>query len=282
MMSKEYQIGRYQIILPSDHLLDRYQSTWLRYDTALGYMAQAIFAKYPESSAIDIGANVGDSAALIKQYSDIPVLCIEGNPNFLEYLKQNSCRIGGMEIAECFVGKDGELVNLDRLLSSGGTASIVQAIDREGKTVVPTKSLESILSDYPSFKNAKLLKIDTDGFDFYIIETSLEAIEGLAPVIYFEYDISFQNQGEEAGLATIQNLFDIGYEYFMVYDNYGNYLVSLSHQEYDRFLDLTTYLASNRKKSGTPVVHYFDICAFTENDVDLFESIRLMEINLSC
>ncbi|MBE9227148.1 FkbM family methyltransferase [Phormidium sp. LEGE 05292] len=281
MMSKEYQIGRYHIILPSDHLLDSYQSTWLRYDTALGYIAQAIFQKYPESSAIDIGANVGDSAALIKQYSDIPVLCIEGNPNFLEYLKQNAFRIGGVEIAECFVGKDGELVNLDRLFSSGGTASIVQAIDREGTTVVPTKSLELILSDYPIFKNAKLLKIDTDGFDFYIIETSLEAIEGLAPVIYFEYDISFQNQGEEAGLATIQNLFDIGYEYFMVYDNYGNYLISLSHQEYDRFLDLTSYLASNRKKSGTPVVHYFDICAFTENDIDLFESIRLGEINLN-
>ncbi|HAZ47443.1 MAG TPA: hypothetical protein DDW76_13245 [Cyanobacteria bacterium UBA11369] len=82
-MSKEYQIGRYQIILPSDHLLDAYQSTWLRYDKALGYIAHAIFEKYPKSSAIDIGANVGDSAALIRQYSDIPVLCIEGNPNFI-------------------------------------------------------------------------------------------------------------------------------------------------------------------------------------------------------
>lgn len=281
MMSKEYQIGPYQILLPSDHLLDIYQSTWLRYDTALGYIADAIFQKYPESSAIDIGANVGDSAALIRKYTDITVLCIEGNPDFLEYLKQNALRIGQVEIAECFVGKDEELVNLDLVYSNGGTASIVDAMDSEGTAVVSTKSLASILSDHPSFKNSKLLKIDTDGFDFYIIETSIEVIEQLSPVVYFEYDISFQNQGEEAALATIQALFNIGYEYFLIYDNYGNYLVSLSNQEYDRFLDLTTYLASNRKKSGTPVVHYFDVCGFTENDIDLFESIRLGEINLS-
>ena len=281
MMSKEYQIGRYQIILPSDHLLDAYQSTWLRYDKALGYIAHAIFEKYPKSSAIDIGANVGDSAALIRQYSDIPVLCIEGNPNFIEYLKQNALRIGGIEIDKCFVGNDGELVNLDRMFSSGGTASIVDAIESfEGTAVVPTKSLASILSHYPSFQNSKLLKIDTDGFDFYIIQTSIEVINKLCPVLYFEYDITFNHKGEEAGLEAIQTLFDIGYEYFIVYDNYGNYLISLSNQEYDRFLDLTAYLASNRKKSGTPAVHYFDICAFTDNDIDLFEAIRLMEINL--
>lgn len=281
MMSKEYSIGPYQIILPPDHLLDGYQSTWLRYDTALGYIAGAVFQKYPESSAIDIGANIGDSAALIKKYVDIPVLCIEGNPQFIEYLKQNALRIGGIEIAEYFVGKEGDSVNLDRLLSSGGTASIVDAITVEESEATQTKSLASIINNYPRFQNSKLLKIDTDGFDFFIIQSSTEIISQLSPVLYFEYDITFDSNGESAGLETVQSLFDIGYEYFLVYDNYGNYLISLSNQEYDRFLDLTTYLASNRKKSGTPVVYYFDICAFTDNDLDLFEEIRLGEINLS-
>lgn len=280
-MSKEYSIGPYQIILPPDHLLDGYQSTWLRYDRALGYIAGAVFQKYPESSAIDIGANVGDSAALIKQYADIPVLCVEGNPEFLEYLKQNALRIGGIEIAEYFVGKDGDYVNLERLLSGGGTASIIDAITVEESTVTQTKSLTSIIANYPQFQNSKLLKIDTDGFDFFIIQSSIDVISQLSPVLYFEYDISFDPHGETAGLETIQSLFDIGYEYFIVYDNYGNYLISLSNQEYDRFLDLTTYLVSNHRHSGTPVVCYFDICAFTENDIDLFEEIRLAEINLS-
>ncbi len=282
MMPKEYSIGPYQIILPYDHLLDRDQSTWLRYDTALGYIAGSVFQKYPESSAIDIGANVGDSAALIKKYVDIPVLCIEGNPQFIEYLKQNALRIGGIEIAEYFVGKEGDSVNLDRLLSCGGTASIIDAIDVEDAAGgTKTKSLASIISNYPQFQNSQLLKIDTDGFDFFIIKSSIDLISQLSPVLYFEYDITFEANGESAGLETIQSLFEIGYEYFIVYDNYGNYLISLSNDEYDRFLDLTTYLASNRKRSGTPVVYYFDICAFTEKDLDLFEEIRLGEINLS-
>ena len=281
-MSKEYTIGRYQIILPSDHLLDKYQSTWLRYDIALGYIANVIFQKYPEFSAIDIGANVGDSAALIRKYLDIPVLCIEGNPEFIKYLKENALRIGGIEIAECFVGNDGELVNLELLYSNGGTASIVDAIDAEGAVVVAqTKSLAAILAVHSSFQNSKLLKIDTDGFDFYIIQTSLDIISQIKPVLYFEYDITFSAKGEDAGLETIQSLINIGYEYFIVYDNYGNYLISLSGQEYDRFLDLTTYLTSNRKINGTPTVHYFDICVFTEEDVDLFEQIRLMEISFN-
>jgi hypothetical protein len=86
------------------------------------------------------------------------------------------------------------------------------------------------------------------------------------------------NRGEQQGLQTIQSLFNVGYEYFLVYDNFGNYLISLSNQEYERFLDLTAYLASSRKKSGTPSVYYFDICAFVEDDFDLFEEVRFIEL----
>lgn len=157
-------------------------------------------------------------------------------------------------------------MNLYRLLSGGGTASIVDAITVEESAAIQTKSLTSIIANYPQFQNSQLLKIDTDGFDFFIIKSSIDIISQLSPVLYFEYDITFEANGESAGLETIQSLFEIGYEYFIVYDNYGNYLISLSNDEYDRFLDLTTYLASNRKRSGTPVVYYFDICAFTEKD----------------
>jgi FkbM family methyltransferase len=279
-MSKKYQIGRYQIDLPADHALEQYQSTWLRYDTALGYIADVVFKKYPNSSAIDIGANVGDSAALIKKYLDIPVLCIEGNPNFVSYLKQNALIIGDITIEECFVGQDDELIDLTRMSSSRGTASIINAETSEEATANTAKiqSLAAILSNHTDFINSKLLKIDTDGFDFFIINKSIDIIEKLKPVLYFEYDISFAEKGEQQGLQTIQSLFDIGYEYFLVYDNFGNYLISLSNQEYERFLDLTAYLDSSRKKSKTPSVYYFDVCAFVEDDFDLFEEVRFMEL----
>lgn len=280
-MPKEYTIGRHQLILPDDHQLDQYQSTWHRYDTALGYIAQVIFQKYPQTSAIDIGANVGDSSALIQTYQDVPILCIEGNPEFLEFLYYNASIIGNIEIEESFVGADGEIVNFGYMTSQGGTASIVNAVDSDGLFLTELKSLASILQEHPAFQNAKLLKIDTDGLDFSIIQKSTSVISALKPVLYFEYDISFTSNGRDESLDALKALFECGYKNFVLYDNYGNYLLSLSSQDYDKFIDLNTYLFSNRFASGMTAVYYLDVCAFAEEDTDLFEQIRQMERQLT-
>src|SRR5258706_13989898 len=114
---KEHRIGRFRLLLPADHRLDEYQRTWLRYDTALGYLARTVFRKYADSCAIDIGANVGDSAALIRSHADVRVLCVEGNPAFSQCLEHNASEIGGLELQTCFVGEDGSVVDLERMLS---------------------------------------------------------------------------------------------------------------------------------------------------------------------
>jgi FkbM family methyltransferase len=280
-MPKEYIIGRHQLLLPDDHQLDQYQARWHRYDTALGYIAQVIFQKYPQASAIDIGANVGDSSALIQTYQDVPILCIEGNPEFLEFLYHNASIVGNLEIEESFIGADGEIVNFDYMQSQNGTASIVNAIDSDGLFLTELKSLDRVLQEHPSFQTAKLLKIDTDGFDFSIIQKSISVLSSLQPVIYFEYDISFTPDAREESLKALKSLLECGYKNFIVYDNYGNYLLSLSSQDYDKFIDLNTYLFSNRFASGMAAVYYLDICAFAEADTDLFEKIRQMERQLT-
>ena len=276
-MPKEYIIGRHQLLLPDDHQLDQYQAGWHRYDTALGYIAQVIFQKYPQASAIDIGANIGDSSALIQTYQDVPVLCIEGNPEFIEYLHHNAALIGNIEVEESFVGNDGDIVNFENMDSHDGTASIVNAVNSDGLFLTELKSLEKILQEHPTFQNSKLLKIDTDGFDFSIIQTSISVIGNLSPVLFFEYDIFFTSDARDESLKTLQVLFECGYQSFIVYDNYGNYLLSLTSQDYDKFIDLNTYLFSNRFASGITAVYYLDICAFAEADTDLFEKIRQME-----
>ena len=281
LATKRYKIGRYSILLPIDHLLDKYQATWQRYDTALGYISQAVFDKYPQSSAIDIGANVGDSAALIRSGREVPVLCVEGSPEFVECLKNNALQIGDIEIDECFVGNDGETINFDQTLNQGGTASIVNALTSEKGESVAMKSLKTISQQHPRFKDSKLLKIDTDGFDFSIIKASADILSGSRPVLYFEYDLAFKTNAETEAIDAIKTLFTIGYEHFLIYDNFGNYLISLSNQDYERFVDLNAYLISNRRRSGTPAVYYFDVCAFTNDDSDLFETLRKRETDHS-
>ncbi|MEB3355558.1 MAG: FkbM family methyltransferase [Synechococcales bacterium] len=278
-MPKEYEIGSYKIMLPDDHQLDHYQSVYPRYDICLGYISQFAALKYQNLTVIDVGANVGDSAALIQKYQSIPTLCIEGNPEFLEYLEHNAEVIGNIQIEDCFIGKDGESVDLSKVWMQGGTASIVNAVNSDGFFYVNMKSLETILEGHPSFRNFKLIKSDTDGFDFSIIKQSKEILQVNKPIIYFEYSTLFHLSAYTESLEAITVLIECGYTKFLVYDNFGNYVISLE-DDLEKFIDLTTFLFSNLRCNGRAAVYYLDICAFTNEDLDLFESIREKELEL--
>ncbi len=278
-VTKKHAIGTYTLTLPANHKLDIYQATWHRYDTALGAIAQAVFAKYLRSWAIDIGANVGDTAALIRTYSEAPILCIEGNPEFLPYLEKNVAQLGQVQIVPCFVGPTEGAISPSQIQSQWGTASIVGTTPGAIANAIPLRPLEEILQDYPQCQSYKLLKTDTDGYDFAILQASLPALQTQQPVLFFEYDLYASPDGMQASIATIDALIQIGYSYFIIYDNFGNYLLSLTNQERDHFRDLNAYLRSNRAKSGRIVVHYFDICAFSTADKDLFEQLRQQELD---
>ena len=276
---KVYRVGRYDLVLPGDHALDRYQQTWRRYDTALGYIAKLVFTKYPDSAAIDVGANVGDSVALIRSYAEVPVLCIEGSPAFVSYLRGNTSRLANIDILECFVGTEGAAVDVGQLASARGTTSVVGATrtDPAAGADAPMRSLETILRDHPRYASAKLLKIDTDGFDFAILRTSSEMLARTMPVVHFEYDVCFRPDGEAESIAAITTLVKAGYVHFVVYDNFGNFMSSFSSGVADRFGDFNTCLLSNRVKSGTPAIYYLDVCAFVGPDRDLFDQLVTLE-----
>ncbi|MDX2243452.1 MAG: FkbM family methyltransferase [Leptolyngbyaceae cyanobacterium bins.302] len=271
-MTKQYNVAGFNLYFPDDHLLERYQSTWHLYDRTLGIIAKAVSTKYPNMTAIDIGANVGDSAALIQEFQPIPTLCVEGNPEYLQYLEENSKIIGNVEIADYFIGDEDASIALDAVESHGGTTSIINSINAEGFFISQLRSFQSLLIEFPLFKGSKLFKIDTDGFDFKIIKASQKFIRNSQPIVYFEYDISFAKDGSSEGLSVIELLMDLGYVKFAIYDNFGNHLINLSSQDKQIFFDLTNYLFSSRHESGQPVIYYFDICAFPEVDLDIFQS----------
>ena len=223
------EIGPYQIHLPVNSQVLNYRSAYHLYDTALGQIASILKSKYPGLHAIDIGANVGDTAALIRESVEIPVLCIEGDPSLLPFLTENVARLNSAH-------------------DLGNNACLVEAVDAQGS--VRLRSLQAILTDYPEFESAKLLKIDTEGFDFDILRQSLEFIQKSKPVVFFEYDPHFRPEEPRAGLEAIEALISAGYSDFIYFDNYGNYLLH-----------------------GV-AVYYFDICALHQEDADLVSRIR--------
>jgi FkbM family methyltransferase len=272
---REYQIGRTKIVLPADHALDRYQTVYKKYDRALGEIARLISGKYPGFCAIDIGANVGDSAALISTHQEVAILCIEGGLPFVPFLLENARRLGPqVEIEIAFIGDDASTDRLVLDVDPAGTAKLVPGALTGG---VEIKSLASILAKSPRFASPKLLKIDTDGFDFQIITSSVDLIGKLRPVVFYEYAPFLREHGIVEGLQSIRSLVDAGYAHFIVYDNFGNYLIHLDTEDMAQFVDLNVFLASSRANETT--VGYFDVCAFVPEDRDLFEALRRYELD---
>ena len=269
---RTHRLGRFEIVLPAEHRLDQYQRAYRLYDRFLGDIANLVGQKYPDATAIDIGANVGDSAAAICRDRDLPVLCIEGSPTFLPYLRENRRRLpAGIEVVECLVSSEDGTAPADYLKAERGTASIGTPGASPAPGPLVLRRLDSILKEHPRFLHARLVKSDTDGADFDILIASLPVFRHDKPVLYFEYDPTVRKDGHQKALALIAGLVRSGYGAFAVYDNFGHFLEVIDTGILDRFADLDRYLMSNLFFGRH--VYYLDVCAFAKADYDIKDSL---------
>src|SRR4029450_4515243 len=93
-------------------------------------------------AVVDIGANVGDSAAAVRSESEVPILAVEGDPRFYGWLVRNAARIGDVELEQSVV-EEPEEGTFERGL---GTARLVPGGDR-----LRSKPLAQILEEHPRF-----------------------------------------------------------------------------------------------------------------------------------
>jgi hypothetical protein len=92
------------------------------------------------------------------------------------------------------------------------------------------------------------------------------------PVVFFEYDPFFLSANGDSGLTLLNQLRGIGYSKALVYDNFGDYLLSLDIDELPHWRDLDAYFSGRRGD------RYMDVCLFAENDIQLHDKIRSSEI----
>lgn len=224
-----YRVGAFELELPLSHELPFYQRDHPRYDRQLGPIAADL-----GGPVVDIGANVGDSAAAIRAESSVPILCVEGDPTFFALLERNARRIGRVELERALV----EGPSRGRLERGAGTARVV-----EGGDALPAKPLAQILEEHPAFARPALLKLDTDGMDVPILLANLSLLERLLPVLFFEYDPYL---GADPGI--FERLREAGYATADWYENTGEHVATVElpahlHGEYvghggDRYADV--------------------------------------------
>lgn len=264
MKDFEYLVGNYSLLFPYSHKLPVYQSNFKKYDKSLIQIVQSISQFEKTNVIIDIGANVGDTAALLRSISNSRILCIEGDDLYLDYLRKNAKMLSDVIIEDCYVDSfNGEVFcNVQR---SSGTAKIIRSVANNECAKIKTKCLSSILSNHHIDLNTiQLIKIDTDGFDFQILLSSKDILEIAKPNLYFEYDISFNDDDLSESIELISYMGSIGYR-FIVYDNFGN-LLDYVFEDWDRrFAIYNDYLQSCRKNGGG--INYFDVFASINHDI---------------
>jgi FkbM family methyltransferase len=262
-----YKLDGMPLFLPFSHQLPVFRSSFPLYSLSIGRIAKFILAKYPNLTAIDIGANIGDTVAIIRANAHFPILCIEGDPSFFSLLETN-CRtlnkLKEVTLEKSFVSANSGASPME-LISEGGTGRLIDSVQKE--KIVQTMTLEEILGKHQRFAEAKLLKIDTDGLDCRILEASLLYLKKALPIIFFEYDPKLAG---EPIFGIFKTLKEIGYRNVIAYNNLGDYMTTYPLSDEVANKKIHQFAKDNLES-------YADLCVFHETDNDIWEQVNKSE-----
>lgn len=237
----------------------------------LGRLAQAIEAVYGRVYMLDIGANVGDTALLMRASCQSTIVCIEGDAIVYELLQQNTAQDKAMSTYCCFLGESNS--NMQAQLSQVGT-NLTIVPSAEGGSSIAIQTLDSFVQQHLQQQNIKLIKIDAEGYDFKILRGAATVLQQYKPVIYAEYN---RTNTDVLGINVIDEwryLSSLGYAYAMFYDPYGRFMLSCALANEETLEELNRYIARG-------AFQYFDCCLFHQQDKQLFDRFKQAEFNRS-
>ncbi|MEQ1716625.1 MAG: FkbM family methyltransferase [Hyphomicrobium sp.] len=257
---QKYRVGNFDLTFPADHRLRQIHAIHTLYDRGFSDLVETISAADPNASFIDIGANVGDTAAYFRSHARNPILAVEGSPNFQRYLCENIKLLGpGVEIESSFASvRQMETASVS-FVEGTGSGHLKRAASA---TDVPLVPVAQLLERARSIGNGvcSLLKTDTDGLDAYIIESALDA--GFRGVLFFECDLRSTIDLDDPDIwRRIYARFDeLGYS-AIVYENLGLPLICMDKFSAGQMFDLHGNL---RLQHDVKCVrsHYHDVWAF--------------------
>ena len=218
------------VTMPLSHALPIYLKDFPFYDRLLGRLAQFIRAELGSIQCMDVGANVGDTIAALKEpfVREKPVgadvfLAIEPNPRFAKCLRSNWGGDNSVVILP-YICSSSEGNTSARISENDGTATInLTGKESGGRPDGFTKrTIDSIVREYSEYGVFNLLKIDTDGHDFEVLGGARQFIADSMPFLYFEVDAFSNPRFLEDCLDTLEFLRAAGYSKLFVYDNFGS------------------------------------------------------------
>ena len=257
-----YKYKKFSIKLPADHMLPIYKNLYPKYDRFLPH-----FAKYlgKNGTVVDVGANVGDTlAGMLEENSELDYLCIEADDNFYALLEDNIEKIkkfnSNIKVKTCkkFIG-----ISFSNVILQGQNGSKHAVECEQGQ--IKSVALDFFIEDFLS-SEVTLLKSDVDGFDYDVINSSFETIRKYKPAIFFELQLDTAQQKINYK-ETIKSLENIGYCYWVIFDNFGEKILETENTTI--VFQLMNYLWNQTNNRTRKSIYYFDILAVPKKHIDL-------------
>jgi len=256
------KIGNYDLEIPSKNPLSKHYSSYPQCSANLGRLTSILRKKYPDLAGIDIGANVGDTACIMKSAEDIRLICIEGDKSTFGFLQRNLAQLRNVTAHNIFLGEKTETIQATFEKTGWNTTIIPNKKTTASSLEIIT--LDDFLATQTGVEKIKLLKIDTEGFDCAIIRGATKFIERFSPVITLEYNRENMDAIGENGLETLFKLVDFNYSHALFHDPYGRFFCSTKLTDKSLIRDFHDY--ADGKNGG---IYYFDITLFHSMDSDI-------------
>lgn len=209
------------LVLPWSHRLPDYARSAPAYGQNLVALASALQeGDEGPLCMLDVGANVGDSAAQVIAKTGARVLCVEADPYWARYLRLNLGEQVLATIVEALLVEADGSWGSSTPVRMGGTTHFVQDADTLG--AFPSLSIGDLRAQNPDFEQLRLVKSDTDGFDAILVPAIASVWSDVGPVLFFEWDppLSHQADAGDPDLAW-SKLEALGYSHLAIWDNGG-------------------------------------------------------------
>lgn len=221
----------HRIELPPSHNLPAIRAKCLHYETEIVRLAEFLLMAEKRLVMVDVGANVGDTVALLPSRGRGHFLCIEASPTYFRFLERNLGELPNVRCINALVTEPGDSSHRAALVEAAGSAHVAQLASSNAISTVRRTTVDQVLVENNDFPTPNFLKIDTDGYDFKVLRGSAKLLQESHPAIHFE--LSFRHWKTIGGAKWKQaaDFLSInGYQQCLLYDNLG-YLVDVDSFE---------------------------------------------------
>jgi FkbM family methyltransferase len=275
LIERESFFGDLKIILKGNHMLDQYQKSFPLYDRFLPVLCSSF-----DGLIIDVGANIGDtSIAVFSKNNKSFIVGVEPDDGFFSECEEN---INLNNLKDRFLGvkkfvttnKGKYTIEKSNTLSTGSISNNSNEIGE-----INSISFSELMNLIPLEKKFKfdILKIDTDGFDWDVINSFLDYVNYLKKkprFVFFEMQTYLNNIGVhdknreliiDKYKLSIEGLFENGYNNFCLLDNFGT-PIKITQSIKDIF-EIDDYVKRSQIYNSHSTIYYLDILAFPNEEL---------------